>query len=248
MRPGSFVAILRLSRQGICMEKHAVVIVAGGKGSRMRSTESKQYLMLGSKPILVHTLEAFQAIDAVDFIALVAGADELCRAGELVEQYGLSKVKAVVAGGQERQDSVYHGLQAIPRDCEWVMVHDAVRPFVAAEKVMQCLREAKRAGAAVLAVPVKDTIKVVNAAGTIVSTPERRSLWAIQTPQAFRLSELLNAHGQARRDQYTGTDDSALMERIGHKVRIVEGDYHNIKITTPEDMDWAEMILGRGLR
>jgi 2-C-methyl-D-erythritol 4-phosphate cytidylyltransferase len=225
------------------MGKLGVVIVAAGKGSRMRTAESKQYLLLGQKPILVHTLQLFQNIHEVDEIILVVGEMDVERCRGYVEDYGLSKVSSVQGGGAERQDSVKRGLDSLNRDTEWVLVHDGVRPFVNIEHVFGCIRKAKEQDAAVLAVPVKDTIKVVNAAKQIQSTPDRRSLWAIQTPQAFRLSLLKEAHEQAERDSFIGTDDAMLVERLGVTVHVVEGDYYNIKITTPEDLPWAEWIL-----
>ncbi|TXK78126.1 2-C-methyl-D-erythritol 4-phosphate cytidylyltransferase [Paenibacillus sp. N3.4] len=225
------------------MGKLGVVIVAAGKGSRMRTAESKQYLQLGQKPILVHTLQLFQNIQIVDEIILIVGRDDVDRCRGYVQDYALSKVTHVEAGGAERQDSVKRGLDALQKDTEWVLVHDGVRPFVNIEHVFGCIAEAKEHGAAVLAVPVKDTIKIVNDAKQIQSTPDRRSLWAIQTPQAFRLTLLQEAHEKAQRDSFIGTDDAMLVERLGTTVHVVEGDYYNIKITTPEDLPWAEWIL-----
>ncbi|MCD1261926.1 2-C-methyl-D-erythritol 4-phosphate cytidylyltransferase [Paenibacillus athensensis] len=225
------------------MSKLGVVIVAAGKGSRMKTTESKQYLPLGDRPILVHTLQLFQNICEVDEIVLVTGEADCDRCREYVERYALDKVTAVIAGGAERQHSVHRGLEKLAAGTEWVLVHDGVRPFPAAGQVLACWREAQEHGAAVLAVPVKDTIKVVDDAKCIQSTPDRRSLWAIQTPQAFQLSLLLEAYERAEREGFVGTDDAMLVERTGTVVRVVEGDYYNIKITTPEDLPWAEWIL-----
>lgn len=224
------------------MGKLGVVVVAAGKGSRMQSAESKQYLQLGNRPILVHTLELFQSIAEVDEIVLVVGEGDLDRCRLYASQYELSKVKQVLAGGAERQDSVGRGLQALSSDTDWVLVHDGVRPFVSQKQVLSCWYQAMEHEAAVLAVPVKDTIKVVNQAGQIQSTPDRRSLWAIQTPQAFRLALLREAHEQAAAETYIGTDDAMLVERMGVVVQVVEGDYYNIKITTPEDLPWAQWI------
>ncbi|MBD0384646.1 2-C-methyl-D-erythritol 4-phosphate cytidylyltransferase [Paenibacillus sedimenti] len=225
------------------MGKLGVVIVAAGKGSRMRTAESKQYLKLGQKPILVHTLQLFQNIHEVDEIILVVGETDMKRCSSYVKDYALTKVTSVQAGGAERQESVKKGLDALQPGTEWVLVHDGVRPFAAVEHVLSCFRKAQESDAAVLAVPVKDTIKIVNEAKQIKSTPDRRSLWAIQTPQAFRLSVLLDAHEQALNEGFLGTDDAMLVERMGTTVHVVEGDYYNIKITTPEDLPWAEWIL-----
>ncbi|MFD2615241.1 2-C-methyl-D-erythritol 4-phosphate cytidylyltransferase [Paenibacillus gansuensis] len=225
------------------MSKLGVVIVAAGRGSRMKTQESKQYLLLQGKPVIVHTLEVFEASPEVDEIVLVVGEQDVDRCKGYVAQYGIGKVISVTAGGSERQHSVYRGLECL--STEWVMVHDGVRPFVKREDLIRCLDGARETGAAVLAVPVKDTIKVVGDNGVITATPDRRSLWAIQTPQAFRRLELLKAHESAESEGFLGTDDAMLAERAGMQVRVVEGDYTNIKLTTPEDLDWAEFILGK---
>ncbi|HEY4432221.1 MAG TPA: 2-C-methyl-D-erythritol 4-phosphate cytidylyltransferase [Paenibacillus sp.] len=215
-----------------------VVIVAAGRGTRMGTVESKQYLLLQGKPIIVHTLEVFQQHELISEIVLVTGKEDLERCREWIQLYKLDKVKAIVPGGSERQHSVHKGLLKLRT--QWVMVHDGVRPFVQPYEIEACYERAKQIGASVLAVPVKDTIKQVDKEGKVISTPDRRSLWAIQTPQTFRLSELLDAYATAERDEFIGTDDSSLAERAGIPVSVVEGSYRNIKITTPEDLDFAE--------
>ncbi|WP_138756308.1 2-C-methyl-D-erythritol 4-phosphate cytidylyltransferase [Paenibacillus sinopodophylli] len=220
-----------------------VIIVAAGKGTRMGTKESKQYLQLADKPILVHTLELFQSLAWVKEAVLVVGSHDVERCRNWVSEYGITKVTAVVAGGKERQHSVYCGLQELSTD--WVMVHDGVRPLVTEEAVRTCCTQAEESGASVLAVPVKDTIKQVNDAGVIVSTPDRRSLWAIQTPQAFRRVLLQEAHERAMADQFIGTDDAMVVERLGVSVTVAEGEYTNLKITTPEDLPWAEFLLAK---
>lgn len=225
------------------MGTFGVIIVAAGKGSRMGTKESKQYLELGGKPILVHTLERFQQMPETHSIVLVVGSQEVGRCESYVKHYGLTKVIRILPGGQERQDSVYAGLKALPASVRVVLVHDGVRPFVRDKHIRACWQAAEQGGAAVLAVPVKDTIKVIDESGYIQSTPDRKSLWAIQTPQAFRRSLLEEAHDKAKLDDFIGTDDAMLVERLGARVRVVEGDYRNIKITTPEDLPWAECIL-----
>ncbi|MWV47479.1 2-C-methyl-D-erythritol 4-phosphate cytidylyltransferase [Paenibacillus sp. HJL G12] len=207
----------------------------------MGTRESKQYLLLKDKPIIIHTLEVFERMPMVQEIVLVTGAEDINRCTEWISEYGLRKVVKVIPGGSERQQSVYKGLMEI--STEWVMVHDGVRPFVEPEQIEACCRKAMLSGAAVLAVPVKDTIKQVSGSGMIEATPDRRSLWAIHTPQAFRLSDLKKAHEQAETDGFTGTDDSMLIERMGIPVAVVEGSYTNIKITTPEDLDYAAFML-----
>ncbi|WP_379163895.1 2-C-methyl-D-erythritol 4-phosphate cytidylyltransferase [Paenibacillus sp. sgz5001063] len=215
-----------------------VVIVAAGKGTRMGTAESKQYLLLQGKPIIVHTLEIFQQHPLISEIVLVTGQEDVERCLEWIKDYKLDKVSSVVTGGSERQHSVHLGLRKL--GTTWVMVHDGVRPFVQEQEITACYEHAKENGASVLAVPVKDTIKQVDKDGKVLSTPDRRSLWAIQTPQTFRLSELIMAYESAERDGFLGTDDSSLAERSGIPVAVVEGSYANIKITTPEDLDFAE--------
>lgn len=221
--------------------KVGAVIVAAGRGSRMGTAVSKQFLLLQGKPVAVHTLEAFQHHERIGEIVLVVGAGDVETCTGWVREYGLSKVKAVIAGGGERQHSVHLGLKEL--ETEWVMVHDGVRPFVESAEIETCYAQAQRTGASVLAVPVKDTIKQVDAEGMVTATPDRRSLWSIQTPQTFRLNDLLQAYEAAERDGFLGTDDSSLAERIGIRVSVAEGSYRNIKLTTPEDLDYAEYIL-----
>lgn len=226
------------------MDTFGVVVVAAGKGTRMGTAESKQYLQLRGKPILIHTLETFERMDEASETVLVVGEPEVERCLGFAAEYKLRKLR-IVAGGAERQHSVYAGLKALGPEVEWVLVHDGVRPFAAPRHIMACWRAAARHGAAVLAVPVKDTIKVVDADGIIRSTPERSTLWAIQTPQAFRRSLLEEAHAAAERDGVLGTDDAMLVERLGQPVRVVQADYTNIKITTPDDLAWAEWYAER---
>lgn len=223
------------------MRTLGAVIAAAGKGTRMHTEESKQYLLLNGKPILAHTLEVFERADEVSAVVVVAGTDDIDRCRGYIEEYGLAKIQAVVAGGKERQLSVYEGLKRL--DTEWVVVHDGVRPFVTVQDIVQCWWTAMVYGSAVTAVPVKDTIKIADESGMVRNTPERKSLWTIQTPQAFRRVDLMAAHERAMQEGYFGTDDAALAERSGMPVKIVEGNYDNIKITTPEDLLWAEFML-----
>lgn len=217
-----------------------VVIVAAGKGSRMGTRESKQFLQIEGRPIVVHTMDIFNQIPEVKEIVLVTGRDDIARCEAWVKEYGLDKVSAIIPGGRERQESVYQGIKQM--STEWVMIHDGVRPFVTRDEIDNCLKVALREGAAVLGVPVKDTIKQVNEQGLITATPDRHSLWAVQTPQAFRLSDLLAAHESAAQEGFSGTDDAMLLERVGRPVAIAEGKYTNIKITTPEDLEYAAFL------
>ncbi|MNW33828.1 2-C-methyl-D-erythritol 4-phosphate cytidylyltransferase 2 [compost metagenome] len=220
-----------------------VVVVAAGRGTRMGTTESKQFLKLGDKPVFIYTLEVFARMPEIQEIVLVTGEGDTDRCRDWIDEFGVDKVSYIVAGGAERQHSVQRGLERL--NTEWVMVHDGVRPFVTRKAIRDCLEAAREHGASVLGVPVKDTIKQVNQDGKVVATPERRSLWSIQTPQTFRLSNLKEAYALAEKDGFLGTDDSMLVERLGIRVQMVEGSYTNIKITTPEDLEIATLWTGR---
>ena len=220
------------------------IIPAAGTGSRMQADINKQYLLLAGRPILAHTLALFAAHPRIDRICIVVPAEEIdyCRA-EIVERYSLGKVSAILAGGATRQESVANGLLscgASPDDL--VVIHDGARPLLLAAELDALLDAAAASGAATLGVPVKDTIKRVQD-GIIVATPERSSLWQVQTPQAFRFALLLAAHNQARADHFAATDDAMLVERLQHPVAMVAGSYRNIKITTPEDLAIASALL-----
>lgn len=199
------------------MGKLGMVVVAAGKGRRMQTSESKQYLQLEGKPILVHTLEVMEQCKEIGQVVLVVGDDDVQRAQHLVRLYHLKKCTSVIAGGAERQSSVYAGLQALDYDTKWVMVHDGVRPFVEPDHIHRLWEQVQRKEAAVLAVPVKDTVKIVHRDGWIEETPDRQKLWAIQTPQAFKLQELLQAHQRAEQEGFLGTDDAMLIERMGKR-------------------------------
>lgn len=228
------------------MSMTGAVIVSAGVGKRMNAAVSKQYLQVGGKPIVVHAMEAFQRSNAVDAIVLVVGAGDEAYGSELARTYGLDKVSAVVAGGAERQHSVRRGVEALKAlypELEWVLVHDGARPLVTTDVVERSLAAAAVTGASVPAVPVKDTIKSADRDGIVVATPERSSLWAVQTPQAFRADVLLEAHARAEADAVLGTDDAMLVERLGIGVKIAEGDYRNVKVTTPDDLELVERWL-----
>jgi len=231
------------------MAKSGAVVVSAGAGKRMNAAVSKQYLPIGGKPIVVHALEAFERAPAVDRVVLVVGAGDEAFAEALVRDNGLRKVAAIVPGGAERQDSVRLGLEALRIACpeaEWVLVHDAARPLVTPDLIDRCLAAAAETGASVPGVPAKDTMKIANGDGTVVATPERSSLWAVQTPQAFRVDLLAEAHRKAQAEGFAGTDDAMLVERLGVPVKIALGDYRNLKVTTPEDLELAERLLSAG--
>lgn len=220
------------------------IIPAAGTGSRMQAGVNKQYLLLAGRPILAHTLALFAAHPRIDRICLVVPAEEIdfCRA-EIAERYGLGKVSALIAGGRTRQESVGNSLLSCAAAIDdLVVIHDGARPLLRAAELDALLDAATVSGAATLGVPVKDTIKQVQD-GVIVATPDRSSLWQVQTPQAFRFWLLLAAHSQARADHFAATDDAMLVERLDHAVTMVAGSYRNIKITTPEDLAIASALL-----
>jgi 2-C-methyl-D-erythritol 4-phosphate cytidylyltransferase len=181
----------------------------------------------------------FQDCPAIDEIAIALGKWNLERGRRLVAEYGFSKVVAVCHGGQRRQDSVKCGLKHLG-GCQWVVVHDGSRPLVSTDLIERGLNEAQESGAAIAAAPVRDTIKVVSPAHLVEATPQRHTLWAAQTPQVFRFSVLAQAHEQVGEDV---TDDATMVERMGHRVKVYMGSHENIKVTTPEDLALAEVIL-----
>ena len=210
----------------------------------MGAEVNKQYLSLGGWPILAHTLSLFENHLAVDSITLIAPEDEIgfCR-DDIVSQYGFTKVRQIVVGGKERQDSVRNGLRACAAaEDDIVLIHDGVRPLLPPDLIDAAIEKAVKAGAALVAVPVKDTVKVVDQ-GQVLQTPERSTLWLAQTPQAFRYQIIATAHEKAYKEAYQATDDAQLAEWAGLKVHIVQGDYSNLKITTPEDLAVAERLL-----
>jgi 2-C-methyl-D-erythritol 4-phosphate cytidylyltransferase len=220
---------------------YQVIIPAAGQGKRMRAGKNKVLLQLKDIPILIHTLKVFELDEACQGIILAISAGDEDHFSSLLKKYRIKKVTSLVAGGNERQHSVYNGLQAAKKE-GIVLVHDAARPFIEKRVIHELVAVAEKDGAAVVAVPVKDTIKKVNNF-EVVETIERSSLWAIQTPQAFRVSLLEEAHNLALEQNFLGTDEASLVERLHIPVKIVEGDYDNIKLTTPEDLYFAEAII-----
>lgn len=226
--------------------KSSVIIVAAGSGKRMQSKIAKQFLELKGKPILAYTVEAFAKCPCIDQIVIVTGRSDI----DFVQRniavpFGSGKVTHVVQGGSERQYSVQNGLDCIDSHTDIVLVHDGVRPFIEEKYIQRLIDTAAQYGSCVLGVPVKDTIKVCDSSNIITDTPERKTLWAAQTPQCFKTSIIKNAYKKAFDDGFLGTDDSMLAERTGVKTVMVEGSYDNIKFTTPEDIFVGERILER---
>ncbi|MBI5021828.1 MAG: 2-C-methyl-D-erythritol 4-phosphate cytidylyltransferase [Ignavibacteriales bacterium] len=224
-------------------KKIGVVIAAAGQGIRMGGSLSKQFLILGGKPIVAHTIGNFQQSTEVDFIVLAAHHDYESELRSLVTGYNFSKVMQVVQGGKERQDSVWNGLLALQEyNPDIVLIHDAVRPFINNRLIRESIEAALVFKAAIVAVKPKDTVKMSAQNGFINQTPDRDNLWLAQTPQAFHYSLIIEAFKKAIDDGFYGTDDAALVERLGKHVKIVEGTYDNIKITTPDDLSLSEII------
>lgn len=226
--------------------KSIALIPAAGMGKRMGSSINKQYLHLDGMPIVARTISVFEQSPLIDAIYLVIPAEEIpyCRE-HVVEAYRFGKVVEIIPGGKERQHSVMNGLRGMRKhtsDNDVILIHDGVRPLISEDVLRESIVAASTCDGAVVAVPVKDTIKSVDNT-TITGTPDRTTLWQAQTPQTFRYSVIYSAHMAAEADNYLGTDDSSLVERTGGHVRIVRGDYRNIKLTTPEDLILAEAFF-----
>jgi 2-C-methyl-D-erythritol 4-phosphate cytidylyltransferase len=222
----------------------AAIIPAAGEGRRMGRTVPKQFLQIGGREILTRTLEVFEACRAIDDVWVVVAAEQCAPCQRtIVERYGFQKIRGVIAGGATRQESVWRGLQQVADAVTLVVVHDGVRPLVTELLLQQTLEQASRHGAAIAAVPLKDTLKRVSAAGIVEATVPRESLWRVQTPQAFRHALLRRAFQHAWRQGLQATDEAGLIEALGHPVQIVPSYEHNIKITTPDDLVLCEMFL-----
>lgn len=233
-------------------KKYAAVVLSAGRGTRMNSAVPKQYLDLEGKPVLYYSLRAFEQSMA-DEIVLVTGQDEIeyCRK-EIVEKYGFTKVTSVTAGGKERYHSVFCGLKELNQSKkrpDYVMIHDGARPFLSNEIICRCAAAAEEFQACAAGMPVKDTIKIANDSLFAVETPQRNHVWQIQTPQAFAFPLIYQAYEELIKRERQGetfhvTDDAMALETIcGQKVKLVEGSYENIKITTPEDLKLAKVFL-----
>lgn len=220
------------------------IVLAAGSGTRMKTSQKKQYLPLGGRPILARTLQVFEHSEIIDQVVLVVNAEDVdIVKRQIVQPFGCKKVKSIVAGGRERQDSVYRGLQALPANSRMVVVHDGARPLLTLDVLENVVKAGMEYQAAVAAVPVKDTIKMADCRGFVTETPDRTRLWTVQTPQVFTKELIVSSYQKAMEDNFRGTDDASLVERMGYPVKLVEGSYENIKITTPEDLLLAEALL-----
>ena len=225
-------------------QKYAAIVLAAGSGKRMNSKVHKQYLIIQDRPVLYYSLKAFED-SAVDEIVLVVGKGEekFCRK-EIVDKYGISKVKAIVEGGKERYHSVFEGLKQTS-DADYVLIHDGARPFVNQDIIRRCMQEVQKYQACVVGMPVKDTIKIADEGGYAKQTPDRKNVWMIQTPQTFSYALIYEAYEEMLKTEDAAiTDDAMVLERIkGKKSKLIEGSNRNIKITTPEDLLIANVYL-----
>jgi 2-C-methyl-D-erythritol 4-phosphate cytidylyltransferase len=223
--------------------KVKALIAAGGRGERIGGILPKQFIEIKKKPVLAYTVEKFEKCELIDEIILVVPEDYMSFCSyNIVDVCDFKKVKRILSGGKERQDSVYKGLLALSKDTDIVLIHDGVRPFISTEKIGKSIEMCKKEKAVILALPVNDTVKRVDE-GYVVTTLDRDKLWIAQTPQTFEYKLILEAYKKAIEDSFIGTDDSSLVERLGFKVRVLEGESQNIKITTQEDLVLAEKII-----
>lgn len=234
------------------MKQHTTAIVlAAGQGKRMQSKVHKQYLLIQDKPVLYYSLQAFES-SFIDDIVLVVGKDEeeYCQK-EIIEKYGFTKIRIVVAGGKERYHSVANGIKAISWQCDYIFIHDGARPFINEEILLRVYEQVKKSKACVVGMPVKDTVKIADEAGFVESTPNRARVWQIQTPQVFEAQliteayeRLLTEEVQLMAEGVAITDDAMVVEYFTKlPVKLVEGSYQNIKITTPEDLEIAGVFM-----
>ena len=223
----------------------SAIVLAAGKGSRMKSDTAKQFMAVDGKPLLYYSLKVFDASVVDEIILVTRGSDIDYVRTEIVERYGFQKVRRIVAGGKERFNSVSKGLKACDKRNKIIMIHDAARPFVTNRMILDSISGARRYKACTVAVPVKDTIKVVNADGFGVETPDRSTLYQIQTPQTFDRGVIEEAYERLRISGDTDiTDDTMIVERyLDIQSKMIEGSYENIKVTTPEDIKLAESYL-----
>ena len=226
------------------MKKINAIILSAGKGKRMNSDVSKQYLEINDKPIIYYTLKSFEKSNVDEIIIVVGKGDVEYVKKEIIDKYNISKITNIVEGGEERYDSVINGLEDL-NDEDLVLIHDGARPLIKIEEINRIIEEVKTSGACIAGMPSKDTIKIVNKEGEVVSTPERKNVWQIQTPQAFDVEIIKLAYKKMREaDDKTITDDAMVIEKYTDaKIKVIETSYENIKVTTPEDLIFVEKII-----
>ncbi|MEK6902988.1 MAG: 2-C-methyl-D-erythritol 4-phosphate cytidylyltransferase [archaeon] len=228
------------------MATHAILL-GGGSGTRMKNPVNKSFILLEGKPLIAYSLLAFQHHPEVNHIVVVIHKDWVQELMTWVNRFGITKINKIVEGGKERQDSVRNGLDVItqsnPKPTDIVLIHNAANPLITTELISECIRSAQQNHASVAAYRIKDTIKRVQSDGKIVETLQREELWGMQTPQCVEYELFLRAHLQAAKEGFYGTDDVQLVERLKVQPVVVDCGYENIKITTPEDLPFAEKIL-----
>jgi 2-C-methyl-D-erythritol 4-phosphate cytidylyltransferase len=231
--------------------KTVAVVLAAGSGSRMNSDVKKQYMEIGGKPLIYYSLKTFEESIIDDIVLVVSRGDIDFVRTEIVQKYGFDKVTAIVEGGLYRYHSVRLGLEAAAKDCDYAFIHDGARPFVTKDIILRALHAVKEYGACVVGMPVKDTIKIADEKGFAATTPDRNLTWMVQTPQVFSYKMILELYQRLDREEgelmakgINITDDAMVVEYFSEKkIKLVEGSYTNIKITTPEDIPAAEAIL-----
>ncbi len=221
----------------------SAIVVAAGRSERMGASTDKAFLSLGPRPVLAYALMAFEACSDIDQIVLVVRREQLDAARSVVKMFGIAKIRAIVAGGARRQDSVCNGIEALDPETRIVAVHDGARPLVTPDLISETVRCARRGGCGVAACRIVDTVKHVERGTTVDHTLDRSKLWAVQTPQTFRIDLLQRAYAKLAADRKTVTDEAAAVELLGEPVRLVEWSKPNIKITVAEDLTVAAAIL-----
>ncbi len=226
------------------MEKIAAIVLAAGAGKRMNSTVHKQYMLLDERPVLYYSLKAFEESEVTEIILVVGAGEEAYCKTQIIDKYGIGKIRAIVPGGRERYHSVYAGLVAA-QGADYVLIHDGARPLVAADMIKRSIECVRTGQPCVVGMPVKDTIKVLDGEGFVKETPDRRTLWQMQTPQTFPYAMIRAAYEKiVAEDDSTVTDDAMVLEKAtGQRVKVIEGSYQNLKITTPEDLLVASAYL-----
>lgn len=226
------------------MKKINAIVLSAGKGKRMNTDISKQYLEINGKPIIYYTLKAFAESNVDEIIIVVGKGDVEYVKHDIVEKYDIPKVNSIVEGGEERYDSVINGIKELRED-EIVLVHDGARPLIKVEEINKIIEQVKLCGACIAGMPSKDTIKIIDEKGEVVNTPERKNVWQIQTPQAFNVEIVKLAYKKMREaNDKTITDDAMVVEKYtDKKIKVIETSYENIKVTTPEDLIFVEKIL-----
>lgn len=221
----------------------SAIIVAAGQSRRMGGDTSKQFILIDGVPVIVRTLKAFEIAERIREVVIAARQEDIPQMYALIQDYEITKVKQIITGGETRQESVFRAITQVDENADFLAIHDGARPLIRPQEIDLAVSAAVEHGAAALGVPVKDTVKQVDADGKIVDTPERSALWAVQTPQVFSRALYLRAAEQAGEAAAQLTDDCQLIERTGAPVYLVRGAYANLKITTPEDVFAAEGIL-----